>query len=355
MKASTLNQLELLGRRSLKSLAAPLSRSWAEARKSWHRAAENEGQVQILAYHRVVADIAYAEQTSIFGLVVSAATFARHLEILREAYEILSLDEALAVLRGERQIARPAAVITLDDGYRDVYEEAWPVLRRMNVPAVVYVPTALIGTTQLLDHDRLYWLVLQAHERGLDLRAPLEAAGMPPEHAASLCAVHDVTRVTDQLNYQPLAVRQPILQSLETALGLCPEDYPASYQLLDWTMIREMVAGGITFGAHSERHVILTLEPETVADDEIRRSKRVLEEQLQRPIQHFAYPNGYYNDAVRQMVERAGFASATTIERTWVRRGADPFTLGRFSICEESTRGITGKYSTAVARLRLAA
>ena len=225
----------------------------------------------------------------------------------------------------------------------------------MNVPAIVYVPTALIGTTQLLDHDRLYWLVLQAHERGLDLRAPLEAAGLPPERAAGLSAMHDVARVTDQLNYQPLAVRQPVLQSLETALGLRPEDYPTSYQLLNWTMIRAMAASGITFGAHSERHVILTLEPETVADDEIRRSKRVLEEQLQSPIQHFAYTNGYYNDAVRHMVERAGFASATTIERAWVKPGADPFTLGRFSICEESTRGITGKYSMAVARLRLAA
>jgi hypothetical protein len=225
----------------------------------------------------------------------------------------------------------------------------------MNVPAIVYVPTALMGTAQLLDHDRLYWLVLQARERGMDLRVPLEAAGLPPERAASLCAVRDAARVADQLNYQPLAVRQPILQSLETALGLRPEDYPASYQLLDWTMIRAMVAGGITFGAHSDRHLILTLESEAAAEGEIRRSQRVLEEQLQMPIRHFAYPNGYYNEAVRQMVERAGFTSATTTERTMAKRGADPLTLGRISLCEESTRGITGKYSTAVARLRLAA
>ncbi len=354
MKAMTLNQIELWSKRSLKSLVAPFSRGWAQTRKHGARAAD-EGQVQILAYHRVVADIAEAERHSIFGLVVSAATFARHLEILQEAYEILSLDEALAVLRGEQRVARAAAVITLDDGYRDVYEQAWPVLQRMNVPAIVYVPTALMGTTQLLDHDRLYWLVLQAQERGLDLCAPLEAAGLPPERAARLCAARDVARVTNQLNNQPLAVRQPILQSLEAALDVRAEDYPSDYQLLDWAMIREMAAGGITFGAHSDRHLILTLESAAAAEGEIRRSKRVLEEQLDCPIQHFAYPNGYCNEAVRQMVERAGFVSATTIERTWVKRGADPFTLGRFSVCEESTRGITGKYSRGVARLRLAA
>jgi peptidoglycan/xylan/chitin deacetylase (PgdA/CDA1 family) len=124
---------------------------------------------------------------------------------------------------------------------------------------------------------------------------------------------------------------------------------------MDWEMVRAMAAEGITFGGHSERHVILTLESEVAAEGEIRRSKRVLEEQLNRPARHFAYPNGYHNEAVRQMIARAGFASATTTERVLVKRGADALTLGRFSLCEESTRGITGKFSPAVARLRLAA
>lgn len=355
MKAMTLTQIELFGKRSLKSLAAPLSWGWTETRKSWRGAAEASGQVRILAYHRIVADIAQAERDSIYGLVISAESFRRHLELMLDTYEVVTMEEALKILRGEKQVERAAAVITLDDGYRDVYDHAWPVLQQLRLPAIVYVPTALIGTAQLLDHDRFYWLVRQAHERGLDLRAPLKAAGLSPERAASLCAARDVARVADQLNYQPLAVRQPILQSLEAALGNSAEDYPAEYQLLDWTMIREMAAGGITFGAHSDRHLILTLESEAAAEGEIRRSKRVLEEQLQVPIQHFAYPNGYYNDVVRQMVERAGFVSATTTERAMAKRGADPFTLGRISLCEESTRGITGKYSMAVARLRLTA
>lgn len=355
MKAAALNQFELFGKRSLKSLVAPLSRGWTETRKSWHRTTADDGQVQILAYHRIVANIAQAERNSIYGLVISAETFRRHLELVQERYQMVTMDEALEILRGEKQIGRPAALLTLDDGYRDVYDYAWPVLQQLGVPAIVYVPTALIDTDQLLDHDRLYWLVLKAQERGLNLREPLEAAGLSPKHAAMLCVARNPARLTDQLNYQPLAVRQPILQSLEAALGIRHGDYPPDYQLLDWAMIREMTAGGITFGAHSDRHLILTLESAVAAEREIRRSKRVLEEQLNCPARHFAYPNGYYNDAVRQMVKRARFASATTTERALAKRGDDLFTLGRISLCEESTRGITGKYSTAVARLRLAA
>lgn len=353
MNAMTLSQIELLGKRSLKSLAAPFSRGWMAAR--WQRPTENVGQVQILAYHRIVADIAQAERTSIGGLVVSAATFARHLEVVREAYEIVSLDDALAVLRGERRARRPVAVLTIDDGYRDVYEHAWPVLQRMKLPALVYVPTALIGTSRLLDHDRFYWLMQQAQERDLHVRALLEKAGVTPERAALYHTARANGRLADQLNYQPLAARQTLLQQLEALLGLRHHDYPADYALMDWRMMREMAAGCITFGAHTDHHVVLTLESLADAEREIRQSKQVLEAQLQRPARHFSYPNGHYNEAIRQLVERAGFASATTTERMLVQSGDDPFTLGRVSLCEESTRGITGNYSMAVARLRLAA
>ena len=202
----------------------------------------------------------------------------------------------------------------------------------------------------MFDHDRFYWL-LQVEARGLARRELFAAAGLSPHDSA----MHDPARLADQLNYQPQAVRTRLLGQLETALGLQPSDYPAEYALMDWEMVREMAAGGITFGAHTQRHVVLTLEAMAEAEREIRGSKQTLEEQLQCPARHFAYPNGHYNRAVRNLVERAGFASATTTERVLAQQGIDPFTLGRISLCEESTRGISGNYARAVARLRLRA
>lgn len=183
-----MEQANLLWKRSLKSAAATVSHGWV--RKKFKRAEQGDGQVLILAYHRVVASLAQAERDSIYGLVISAGSFARHLEIVQERYDVLSLDEALQILCGKRQSRRAAAVITFDDGYRDVYENAWPVLQRMGLPALVYVPTAFMGSNRRLDHDRLYWLVLQARLAGRDLVKPLEAAGIALQEAAwlSVCA-----------------------------------------------------------------------------------------------------------------------------------------------------------------------
>jgi peptidoglycan/xylan/chitin deacetylase (PgdA/CDA1 family) len=351
------HELNFFTRRLLKSAAAPLH--GLRQRRPW-RAKGGDARVLMLAYHRVVADIARAEREAIHGLVVSAETFERHLRIVREDADVLTLDEAAEVLRGNRRASRTAAVITFDDGYRDVYEHAWPVLKRLGIPATVYLPTALIsgaaaGAPKLLDHDRLFCLVQRARELGLGLGRTLRDAGLSPEQAARVCTAPSLLDAADELNDQPAAVRESVLWGLEAALGGALGEYPAGFALMTWEMVREMSAGGVTFGAHTERHPILTLESEGVAGREIGRSKQTLEEMLGRPARHFAYPNGRYNAAVKQLVAAAGFETAVTTARHVNRPGCDLLELGRISLCEESTRGVGGRFSAAVARLRLAA
>jgi len=103
-------------------------------------------RVLILSYHRVVKDFALEEKRSLASLNIAQDTFRRHLEVLQETHDIVPLDDALSVLDGSRAAARDVAVITFDDGYRDVYTHAFPVMCDMRVPAVVYVPSELIGT-----------------------------------------------------------------------------------------------------------------------------------------------------------------------------------------------------------------
>ncbi|MCI0350290.1 MAG: polysaccharide deacetylase family protein, partial [Acidobacteriales bacterium] len=150
------SRLHKLGTRSLKSSAAPLWKSLRAGMRLFKGRDYNAGKVTILCYHRIVADIIQAEQETPCGMVISAETFRRQMELVREHYEALPLDEAVAVLRGEQSAKRPALAITFDDGYRDFHELAWPILRELGLPATVFVPTAYIGSGKTLDHDRFY-------------------------------------------------------------------------------------------------------------------------------------------------------------------------------------------------------
>jgi peptidoglycan/xylan/chitin deacetylase (PgdA/CDA1 family) len=341
-------------KRTIKSSAAPFSRMLASRRWQFNQRGASAAQVLIVGYHRIVADIARAERETINGLVTSTETFRRHLLILREHYDVMTLDAATEVLRGTRLARRAVAVITFDDGYRDMYDQAFPVLQELGLPATVFVPTAGINTGQALDHDLLYSLVLKARARGLSLHVPLVKGGMSLDQAATLCAEVSPERLSNYLVHLPLALRENVLYCLRDFLDE-QETHLKGFDLLDWEMMRKMARAGIDFGAHTDNHAVLTLETEATIEREILRNKLVLEKQLGRRMRHFAYPTGEYNDVVKRVLKRLGFDVAVTTKRQLNQRGADLLALGRVCLCEESTRGITGRYSEAVARLRLAA
>ncbi|MFP5417215.1 MAG: polysaccharide deacetylase family protein [Actinomycetes bacterium] len=89
----------------------------------------------LLIYHRVGGGTANE-------LDVPAESFARHLDLLA-GHDVVSLDEALDRL--EAGDARPCFVLTFDDGFADVYQHAWPLLRERQLPFTIYLATAYMG------------------------------------------------------------------------------------------------------------------------------------------------------------------------------------------------------------------
>ncbi len=310
------------------------------------------GAVNIFGYHRVAADITRAEQESFYGIVISTETFRRHCELMNNAYEVISLETVPDFLSGRRTAARPLAVITFDDGYLDVYEQAFPVLHELDLPATVFLPTECIGHDKPLAHDRLFWLLKQCFEREIPLGGLLANSGMKPESANEFAASRDRLGLTEKMVHLPSDLRENIIRELERELGDFSR-YPREYQLLDWEMIREMSQRKISFGGHTANHVVLSLEKDSAMTDEIYSSKQKLERELGIESLSFAYPNGEYNAKIRRIIADAGYKIAVTTEKKINYAGADLLSLGRTSLCEESTRGIGGIYSPKVAALRL--
>jgi len=336
---------KLLIKRSIKSAAAM-------ARSRMPRRSRSSEDVNIIAYHRVVADIEKAEDESYYGLVVSTSTFREHCELLKQNYSVVSLEHAADVLKRKRRSHRPLAVITFDDGYLDFYEEAFPILKELGITATVFLPTTCIGQDQPLAHDRIFWLLRLASKNGIAVAAALERSGVSPSIARLFSSTSNLHVLTERLVYLPDNTREKVIAELEAVIPQFRE-YPREFRLLNWDQIREMSAAGIGFGGHTANHVVLPIESGFTAEFEIAKSKSELESQIKRAVTTFAYPNGEYDPAIRRLVSDAGFKVAVTTEKKFNRPGTDPLALGRFSLCEESTRGIRGMFSPKIAALRL--
>lgn len=309
-------------------------------------------EINILAYHRVAADIEAAEHDAYYGLVVSTETFRKQCELLAATHEVMALEDAVEALPSRRADERPIGVITFDDGYKDNYNEAFPVLKELGLPATIFLPTGWVGKGVALAHDRLHYLLKIARERALSLDTALIRAGLDRKTAKMYSSLKDSLEVTERLVYLPHRLREKVIGEIEAEIG-SPISYPDGYQLLTWPMVREMSSNKIRFGTHTVNHSVLTMEDQETIKNEVIDCKTDLENELGIPITTFAYPNGELDSHIRSVVEKAGYRTAVTTQVKANKIGDDLLALGRKSLCEESTRGVLGSYSERVARMRL--
>jgi len=107
--------------------------------------------------------------------------------------------------------------------------------------------------------------------------------------------------------------------------------------MMTWAQIQEVQANGIEIGAHSLSHPQLDTLPLDQARTEIVTSKAQLENSLGQPITTFAYPHGYYSQAVRQLVQEAGYVSACAVKHAVSSMDDDIFALSRMFVYRHTT------------------
>ncbi|HEY2345336.1 MAG TPA: poly-beta-1,6-N-acetyl-D-glucosamine N-deacetylase PgaB [Xanthomonadaceae bacterium] len=101
-------------------------------------AAPEQPRLTILSYH----EVAERDDALIPMYTVSPTMFVRQLDWLKNnGYHFVSVDQVLADWNGKKPLPDKAVLITFDDGYRSMYEHAFPILKLFNAPAVV----ALVG------------------------------------------------------------------------------------------------------------------------------------------------------------------------------------------------------------------
>jgi peptidoglycan/xylan/chitin deacetylase (PgdA/CDA1 family) len=101
--------------------------------------------------------------------------------------------------------------------------------------------------------------------------------------------------------------------------------------LMDRTQLREWLAAGNDIGSHSLTHPFLTRIPVANAREEISASKKKLEDWFGRPVRHFCYPFGDWNQSIRDLVVEAGYETACTTEFGVNQLDSDPFALKRIT------------------------
>lgn len=265
-----------------------------------------------LLYHQIVnLDSTFLDK----GPVVHhrLEDFEQEIRFLKDTYRIIGMDEFADTINSDKCDGKPSVVITFDDGYLDNYTLAYPILKKYQVPAIVYVATGLIGTNALTWPDQIEYALLKTRNTVFSLTSLWGEEQLSIE--TTVQKEHMNVRIAKALKEVPDAERKCILEELFAVLGVNPSA-ASDRKMLNWDEIREMSDNGIEFGAHSHSHPILSRLPLEEAKKDIFLSKKILEEQLGKPVRHFAYPNGRaedFNEDLRNYCREIGFDTVSTV------------------------------------------
>jgi peptidoglycan/xylan/chitin deacetylase (PgdA/CDA1 family) len=262
------------------------------------REPEERGCAVVLMYHSISR-----RRPDRFNVCVDPDLFAEQLQLLRDRFHVVSLDELRSALVRDQRLTR-AVAITFDDGYRDNLLVAKPLLERHGLPATVFIATGFVGS------GRDFWW----HE----LDAVCTSGGLK------------LWPLWEELGPLPHEERLARLDALWASSGAAR---PEPSMSLDRTELERLADGGlIGLGAHTVTHPLLSSLPGPQQRQEIEDSSAYLTELVGRPVRDFCYPHGDFSPETAALVESAGFETASTTRSAPVTRETSPLELPRVAV-----------------------
>ena len=254
--------------------------------------------------------------------------FEKMIIYLKQNFQVLSLNEIFDAHRSEREFTRKCIAITFDDGYLNNFEIAYPILKKHNIPATFYIITKCLVEENFIAWPDLIDIIKIKSEKDIvlnnncfksktlyseglkmDLMSYIKTLGPNSESIAkSLIADSDWIKQTMSKNSELIKV-------------------------VDSSILKQFIDDKvIDFGSHTHQHLCLEYLNSTEAENELKISKQILEQVLNKPIKSHAFPDGSYNADTIKIAEKLGYQNLVAVDYKFQENNALPNLLSRFTI-----------------------
>ena len=234
----------------------------------------------------------------------------------------------------------PQSVVTFDDGYANNLGIALPVLEELGIPAILYVSTGPVLTREFFWPDVIWMSAKRSQLPSIDLGDISSCLGRYRFASENETWQKDVMRLLEDIKKTGNGDRRNVVALIADKFRRDPSS--AAYDIssekniftpLTEDQLRELSGHPlITIGAHTHDHELLDRAPLFEAQQSITKSRTLLEQMTGKPIVHFAYPNGNYNDDLMHMVEGIGFKSALSFKAGLHRPSDNKYAIKRIGI-----------------------
>ncbi len=259
----------------------------------------------VLTYHRI-GDSGMVGELDPDVREIDARGLAEQIDMIGAVGTIVSLDEVRGFFRGRRSPRNPV-MLAFDDGYAECRDVVLPILKRIQVPATFFIPTAFPDAGRLFWWDRIHLLLRRCHSPEIRLHYPFPMI-LDVQADISSAHRHLLRLVKDTKNLDLPRFFEDLERATNVTLTAAEEKKIAQETVLSFRDVRALQDAGMAVASHSHAHrVLATLAPDEVVVD-LRKSRLILHDVLGADVRTIGYPVGHpVNGSIRRAAVLAGF------------------------------------------------
>ncbi len=244
----------------------------------------SKNKISVLTYHGITGGDSKINDFCF----VCKCDFEKQMEFISKNFEVKSAEDAYFKQHDKR---KPIAVITFDDGFFNNYSHAFPILKKYNIPATIFLSTSFI------DSNNTIWFckIIQYIESRTDEVVIWKGQSISIKTSSDKRLASSIIQA-DIKKLHPAEINGE-LNCLYGFSGNIIDYTKTSFGMLTKESIKEMQDSKlVTFGAHTHNHVILSRLSENECELEVTNSIEKVKILTGKECKMFAYPNGGKDD-----------------------------------------------------------
>ncbi len=262
----------------------------------------SKNKLLILNYHRV-----QDKASLFFDSDLDHNAFDWQMHLISHYLIPISLMDSLTKLK-KNQLAGGSIAVTFDDGYKDNFTAALPILEKRKVSATFFIATGFLNAG-IMWNDIIIESIKSTHKKQIDLHPMgLEKYSL----ASKNNKLHAIKQIINFIKYKTLNDREVLTKKLQ---DICETPIIDNLMMTDDELM-QLFQSGMEIGGHTVNHPILASETDDIIKQEILEGKLYLETLLNTSLTIFAYPNGKldkdYQVKHTEILKQAGFEYAVT-------------------------------------------
>ncbi|MCA9500472.1 MAG: polysaccharide deacetylase family protein [Nitrospira sp.] len=291
--------------------------------------------ILVLNYHRIGTPAGNRFDDKTFS--ANEQEFRTQLEYISGKFDLMTLEECVQSADRKFPLTKPSVMITFDDGYKDSYDLALPILREMGIPATFFVSTDYISRRRLPWWDWIAYLIKKASGTAIKMDYPTSLNFDFSETGRS-GVIQELLVIYKR---HPNLDTERFLTHLEERCGFKGDCNAIIGDLfMSWDEVVELTKNGMSVGSHTCSHPLLSKLTETEQRQELVSSKNEIESHLNQECSSLAYPvgsppppSGAFSELTKRIAKEVGYRIAFSfyggINRT---AHADPFDIYRIGV-----------------------